>query len=93
MSSREYLGNRYYHKRNTYDRTRYKSKSWRRDAVKHLHKLRFGRSWAHNALHNYRKAGDGYAGWTARTAKVGTKAFFHQKRWRRAYFKKHGQVV
>lgn len=95
MSSREYLGNRYFFKPNTFARTRYKSRSWRLSAWGHLRKMsrRHGGQFIKTALANYRKKGDGYVGWTAKTAPIGTKAFLHQKKWRRAYFKKHGTVV
>lgn len=93
MSSREYLGNRYYHKPNSYVRTRYKSKSWRRDAWAFLKskKPHYG-SWYRNYMYNYQHAPPHKVGWTAKTAPVGP-ARAAQNRWRKAYFKKHGQVV
>ena len=93
MSSREYLGNRYYFKPNTYDRTRYKKTSWRRDAVRFLKSKQphYG-SWGRNYLYNVQHALPHKVGWTAKAAPVG-KARAAQNRWRRAYFKRHGQVV
>jgi hypothetical protein len=69
---------------------RFKSASWRKDAVKHIKSKapRYG-SFYSNVMHNYRHAAPYKVGWVAPDAPVG-KARAAQNRWRKKFWKLYG---